>query len=113
MARWVKFPLPARQDCWFRLLHRIASLSFGFHIVDFSKSPTSCSHLILWMQQNFTILLAEPPRNLAEVIAATPSKESAILDRQRDLVQRFVDKKLLAFTFVHNLLWEYTKEVRM
>ena len=28
----------------------------------------------------------------------------------RDLVQRFVDKSLLEFTYVHSLLWEYVSE---
>lgn len=29
----------------------------------------------------------------------------------RDLIQKFVDKGLMEFSFVHNLLWEYTQEI--
>ena len=29
----------------------------------------------------------------------------------RDLIQKFVDKGLMEFSFVHNLLWEYTQQI--
>jgi hypothetical protein len=32
------------------------------------------------------------------------------MDHMRDLVQKFVQKGLLEFAYVHNLLWEYTQE---
>ncbi len=32
------------------------------------------------------------------------------MDHTRDLVQKLVNKSLLEFTYVHNLIWEYTKE---
>lgn len=55
-------------------------------------------------------MLPEPPRNLRQLIEQLPAKRSAILDHMRDLVQKFVQKGLLEFAYVHNLLWEYTQE---
>lgn len=56
----------------------------------------------------FTILLAEPPRNLQELLSeSTSSKEGPILDHMEGLLQRFVDKGLLEFRYVHDLAWEY------
>jgi hypothetical protein len=40
-----------------------------------------------------------------------PAKKEAMLDHMRDLVQKFVDKGLLEFSYVHHLLWEYAQEV--
>jgi hypothetical protein len=48
---------------------------------------------------------------LHALIEALPSKASAILDHMKDLVHRFIDKGLLAFTYVHILLWEYIREL--
>eukprot|EP01036_Dinobryon_divergens_P032832 gene32832-42508_t len=39
------------------------------------------------------------------------SKHTAVLDHMRDLLQKFVNKGLLEFTYVHHLLWEYTQEL--
>jgi len=55
--------------------------------------------------------MEEVPKDLRALIEANPSKVAAILDHMRDLIQRFVDKGLLAFSFVHNLIWEYAKEI--
>lgn len=40
-----------------------------------------------------------------------PAKSSSLIDHMRDLVQKFVDKGLMEFSFVHNLLWEYTQQI--
>ena len=32
------------------------------------------------------------------------------MDHMRDLIQKFVDKGLLEFTYSHNLIWEYTQQ---
>ena len=37
------------------------------------------------------------------------SKKDAILDHFRDLIQKFIDKGLLEFRYVHDLIWEYTQ----
>ena len=56
----------------------------------------------------FTILLAEPPRNLQELLSqSTFGKEGPILDHMEGLIQRFMDKGLLDFRYVHELVWEY------
>lgn len=60
--------------------------------------------------QKFCILLPEPPKSLRALIEALPAKESSIMDHMRDLVQKLVNKSLLEFTYVHNLLWEYARE---
>jgi len=65
--------------------------------------------------QKFTILLAGGlPKSLGALLEGTSvesGKRSAIIDHMRDLVHRFVDKGLLEFTYVHELLWEYVREV--
>jgi len=40
-----------------------------------------------------------------------PQKESAITEHMNSLIQKFVDKGLLEFSYVHHLLWEYTQEL--
>ena len=47
------------------------------------------------------------------MIEQLPSKKSAILDHMRDLVQKFVDKSLLEFSYTHQLIWEYAEEVQV
>jgi hypothetical protein len=39
-----------------------------------------------------------------------PIRREPILDHMRDLVQKCVDKGLLEFAFVHNLIWEYCQQ---
>jgi CPL (NUC119) domain len=58
------------------------------------------------------VLSAEPPRTLGGLLQALPSKESHIMDHMRDLCQKFIEKGLLEFTYVHHLLWEYVQEVK-
>jgi pumilio family protein 6 len=36
---------------------------------------------------------------------------SSLIDHMRDLVQKFVDKGLMEFSYVHNLLWEYSQQI--
>jgi len=62
--------------------------------------------------KKFTILMAEPPQSLRELLANCEGKEHSVLDHMRDLVQKFVNKGLLEFKFVHELVWEYCKEVK-
>ena len=40
-----------------------------------------------------------------------PGKEHSLVDHMRDLIQKFIDKGLMEFSFVHNLLWEYTQQI--
>lgn len=47
---------------------------------------------------------------MRSLIEQQPTKQSAIMDHMRDLVQKFVQKGLLEFVYVHHLLWEYTQE---
>jgi len=61
--------------------------------------------------KKFSVLMEEPPKDLRSLIEHNTAKTSALLDHMRDLVQRFVDKGLLAFTYVHNLIWEYVQEI--
>ncbi|KAJ1387809.1 hypothetical protein B484DRAFT_409803, partial [Ochromonadaceae sp. CCMP2298] len=35
------------------------------------------------------------------------------MDHTRDIVQRFVQKGLLEFAYVHNLLWEYIQQAQI
>ena len=67
-------------------------------------------HYHFFLLQKFCILAPEVPRNLRSLIEQLPNKQSAIMDHMRDLVQKFVQKGLLEFAYVHNLLWEYTQE---
>ena len=61
--------------------------------------------------QKFTILLKEQPKCLGDLLAGTPAeKRSSVLDHMRDLVSNFVEKGLLEFTYVHEIMWEYVKE---
>ena len=60
---------------------------------------------------NFMVLLEKPVTSLEELISAAPSKKEAILDHIRDLLQKFVDKGLLEFRYVHELIWEYCRAV--
>eukprot|EP01041_Mallomonas_annulata_P002566 gene2567-5009_t len=61
--------------------------------------------------KKFTLLLDEIPKDLSTLLEKMPSKRSSILDHMRDIVQRFVQKGLLDFRYVHQVLWEYTKEI--
>jgi pumilio family protein 6 len=62
--------------------------------------------------RKYTVLLSNgPPKNLRALIEGLPSKENAIMDHMRDLVQKMTDKGLLTFSYVHTLVWEYAKEV--
>ncbi len=61
--------------------------------------------------QKFTILLEGPPNSLQQLLELSPTKRSMILDHMRDLVQKFVDKGLLEFKYVHELIWEYCKAI--
>ncbi len=59
--------------------------------------------------KKFTVLMEEIPRTLQILIEKLDSsKEHSIMDHMRDLAQKFVDKGLLSFQYVHTLLWEYT-----
>lgn len=58
----------------------------------------------------FKVLLPEPPRNLKDLLDGLENKEVSIMDHMRDLVQKFCDKGLLSFTYVHTLLCEYAVE---
>ncbi len=79
----------------------------------------------------FTLLMTEVPKTLADVIVhnqsssittntstsdgthsnAIKSKKELILDSVRDLIQRFVDKGLLEFRYVHDIIWEYMSQL--
>eukprot|EP00605_Chrysophyceae_sp_TOSAG23-4_P000768 GSChrysophyteH1.ASY1.ANO1.857.1 assembled CDS len=59
----------------------------------------------------FTLLLDSPPTSLDALLSTQPAKKEAILDHLRDLVQKFVDKGLLEFRYVHDLIWEYVQAV--
>lgn len=54
--------------------------------------------------------LSETPGSLRALVEALPAKRDSLLDHMRDLCQRFVDKSLLEFSYVHQLLWEYISE---
>ena len=51
------------------------------------------------------------PSNLRQLISQLPSKEIPILDHMKDLVARFVEKGLLQFSYVHQILYEYCQEL--
>jgi hypothetical protein len=59
----------------------------------------------------FIVLLEEPPASLDQLLehSVTQPKRAMILDHMRDLVQKFVDKGLLEFKYVHELIWEYCR----
>ena len=63
--------------------------------------------------RKFVIMMDGPPASLAELLehAATKPKRAMILDHMRDLVQKFVDKGLLEFKYVHELVWEYCRAI--
>mmetsp|Transcript_15693 Transcript_15693/g.15033 ORF Transcript_15693/g.15033 Transcript_15693/m.15033 type:complete len:336 (+) Transcript_15693:61-1068(+) len=61
--------------------------------------------------KKFIVQAPETSRNLMHLLEQLPSKESALMDHMRDLVQKFVDKGLMEFSFVHNLLWEYSQQI--
>ena len=63
--------------------------------------------------RKFIALCTEPPKNLRTLIEALPNKKSSILDHMRDLVQKFVDKGLLEFSYAHQLIWEYAEEIEL
>ncbi|CAM9315175.1 unnamed protein product, partial [Ectocarpus fasciculatus] len=63
--------------------------------------------------RKFIALCPEPPKNLRTLIEALPNKKSSILDHMRDLVQKFVDKGLLEFSYAHQLIWEYAEEIEL
>lgn len=54
--------------------------------------------------------LSETPNSLKALIEVLPAKKDSLLDHMRDLCQRFVDKSLLEFSYVHQLIWEYISE---
>lgn len=71
------------------------------------------------LYQKFIAALPSPPSSLAILLNPPDSASSAIvnpirrepiLDHMRDLVQKCVDKGLLEFAFVHNLIWEYCQQ---
>lgn len=66
---------------------------------------------MIYISQKFVVLAPEKPRNLIHLLEQLPSKASSLIDHMRDLVQKFVDKGLMEFSFVHNLLWEYTQQI--
>lgn len=77
-------------------------------------SPKACRALRAeFYGRKFIALCAEPPKNLRTLIESQPSKKSAILDHMRDLVQKFVDKGLLEFSYAHQLIWEYAEEIEL
>jgi pumilio family protein 6 len=57
----------------------------------------------------FTILVDEPPRNLKGLLGDEKcnGKQGPILDHMQGLVQKFIDKGLLEFRYVHELIYEY------
>lgn len=57
--------------------------------------------------------MAEPPKNLRELIAALPNKTNAILDHMRDLTLKLIQKNLISFVYAHHLLWEYVQELML
>ena len=57
------------------------------------------------------VLAPELPRTLIHLMGQLPAKSSSLIDHMRDLIQKFVDKGLMEFSFVHNLLWEYTQQI--
>mgnify|MGYP005993380535 CR=1 FL=1 len=61
--------------------------------------------------QKFTVLLPEVPTSLQQLLEQVPGKRPMVLDHMRDLVQKFVDKGLLEFRYVHELVWEYCKAI--
>eukprot|EP01031_Cornospumella_fuschlensis_P032079 gene32079-38795_t len=62
--------------------------------------------------KNFVILCPELPKNLHNLMEMLPNKREAILDHMRDLIiQKFITKTLLEFTYTHHLLWEYIQEI--
>jgi len=61
--------------------------------------------------QKFTVLLESTPASLEQLLELAPTKRSMVLDHMRDLVQKFVDKGLLEFKYVHELVWEYCKAI--
>lgn len=73
-------------------------------------SCTFLTHCILL--QNFSILCPEPPKSLANLLQQVPTKRESVLDHMRDLIiQKFVTKTLLEFTYTHHLLWEYVQQI--
>lgn len=59
--------------------------------------------------KKFTVLMEDTPRTLQMLVEKLDtSKGHSIMDHMRDLAQKFVDKGLLSFQYVHALLWEYT-----
>lgn len=60
--------------------------------------------------KQFNLLLDSSPSSLKDLInRSNNSKKDAILDHFRDLIQKFIDKGLLEFRYVHDLIWEYTQ----
>jgi hypothetical protein len=57
-------------------------------------------------------LAAEPPKTLRALLEALPTREAPILDHMSDLMQKFINKGLLEFEYVHQLLWEYVQEIQ-
>ena len=53
----------------------------------------------------------ETPSSLQSLTAYLPTKVSPLLDHMRDLTQKLIDKGLLEFTYVHQLLYEYVIEL--
>jgi pumilio homology domain family member 6 len=63
--------------------------------------------------KNFSILLAETPKGLRDLIEQLPNKRQSVLDHMRDLIQKLAQKQLLEFTYVHHLLYEYSQELQL
>ena len=55
--------------------------------------------------------MGEAPKNLKAIIEALPNKVGNVLDHMRDLIQKLIEKGLLDFSYVHNLLYEYVVEL--
>lgn len=53
----------------------------------------------------------EAPKNIQNIVEAIPSKAGPLMDHMRDLVQKLIDKSLLEFSYVHQLLYEYIWEL--
>jgi hypothetical protein len=62
--------------------------------------------------KNFVVLVAEPPTSLRHLIEMLPAaKRFPILDHMKDLLNKFLGKQLLDFSFVQELLWEVCAEL--
>ena len=91
-------------------VYGIRNTYFDNKIIMLSDALTS-PFSFLFLPQKFVVLAPDLPRNLIHLLEMLPGKESSLVDHMRDLTQKFVDKGLMEFSFVHNLLWEYTQQI--